>query len=69
MLYIVLLPVKPDNVRRLTIVHAVSYSDVVKMLGLPRGWTSWVAITDMELDNLIACPDQSITKFICKESW
>lgn len=69
MLYVVLLPVKRDRIRRLAIVHAEGYADVLKMLGLSDNWQSWVSFTDYEVENMMSCPEQSITKFICKEAY
>lgn len=69
MLYLVLLPVERDGIRRLSLVHAEGYADACKMLGLPQNWLSWVSVTDEELKNLMSCSEQSITKFICKETY
>lgn len=64
MLYIVLLPVKADNVRRISVIHATSYSDVRELLGLPQGWLSWVSLTDREAEDILQNNNQYMTQVI-----
>jgi len=66
MLYVVLMPVKPDNVRRLTMIHAQGFTDVQELLHLPQGWLSWVSFTDAEVELIFESEHNSICKMILK---
>lgn len=69
MLYIVLLPVKKDNVRNLAVIHAENYGEVMGLLSLPRGWMGWVSLTDIELEAVMQSPHHYVTKFIQKDKY
>lgn len=68
MLYIVLMPVKPDNIRKLVVIWSANFAEVRQILGLPQAWMSWVALTQEEcklpmltdgkyIEKLISCND------------
>lgn len=67
MLYVVLMPVERDNVRRLTLIHAKSYADVRAILGLPQGWLSFIGYTDAEVQGLMSVQDSVITNVLIKD--
>lgn len=68
MFYIVLMPVKADNVRKLVVTQKDSFLEVREMLDLPDGWTSWVSLTQIEIDMVMLDSEGFIEKLISKNS-
>lgn len=64
MLYIVLMPVKPDNVRKLVVIQHINFAEVRKVLHLPQGWMSWVVLTQIEYDLVMLSTGEYIEKLI-----
>ena len=53
MLYIVLLPVKSNDLRSVAVIKATNYERVREILGLPDGWNSFVSLTDIEVESVL----------------
>jgi len=66
MVYVVLMPVKRDNIRRTVIVHAEGFQDVQELLALPIGWLSWVSCMDSEIEELLKQENTSISKILSR---
>lgn len=68
MIYIVLMPVKSDNVHKLVITQKDSFSEVREMLGLPQAWMSWVSLAQIEIDMVLLDNQGYIEKLISRNS-
>lgn len=69
MLYIVMLPVKTNNVRNVAVIHAVNYKAVRELLHLPDGWNNFVQITDIELEAIMQAPENYQRMYLGRDSY
>lgn len=64
MLYIVLMPVKAGETRRMVFIKANSFREVRVMLRLSETHTSWASVTDSQLTAIMQSPEHYHTEFI-----